>query len=54
MWNTELGFQGGQGLYDFRDGQDGALAAYTGAGVGYGRTGVVNGLATDAPVNDGR
>ena len=50
----ELGFEGGLGLYDFRDLQDGLMGVFEGAGSGYGRTGVVNGLATDAPVGDGR
>ena len=54
LWNTELGFQGGFGVHDYVDEQDGALALYSGNSVGNPFTGVVNGLVTDLPNLDGR
>lgn len=54
LWNTELGFEGGFGVHDYVDKQDGALALYAGNSVGNPITGVVNGLVTDLPNLDGR
>ncbi len=47
VWNTELGYDGGSGLQDFVDLQDGSLGQHRGAGAGYPRIGVINGLAVD-------
>ncbi len=53
-WNNELGFQGGDGVGDYRDEQDGLTGAFSGSSVGDMLTGVVNGFVTDLPVLDGR
>jgi hypothetical protein len=53
-WNVELGYEAGDGIRDFMDGQDGSLAQFDGNSVGYPVTGIVNGLVTDLPVLDGR
>lgn len=50
----ELGYEGGFGIRDYKDGQDGAVGAYKGNSAGDPVTGIVSGIVTDLPVLDGR